>query len=195
MVALGFLNMPLLAALEEGLLDRYARGPSPFEAAVTAAVVEEIARVTLVALAWAASRRKFNDPLDGLVYGCMVGLGMALWESLVRVEGLERGASLPPAEVVRVFGHMVLGGIAAFPLGPHRVRHPGAILWWMPCLGGAMLLHFIVDYVSLSAREPGRPGPMASALVSVAMLFGIAGFGALVTRGSEWSKAMFSKGK
>lgn len=190
-VLLGAGTMPLLGALEYGILGAPAGSDSPWRSAAVASLVEEGARVVLVALIWALSRRRFNDPLDGLVYGCMAGLGMALWESVDYLRD-HPGAGLPAAEVVRVTGHMVLGGIAAFPLGPLRVRRKGAAWWFVPCMAAALALHFIVDGIALSAEEPGYPGPLPSAAAAAAMLGGLVFFHFLVVRATAWSRAIFA---
>jgi RsiW-degrading membrane proteinase PrsW (M82 family) len=124
---LGFIAMRLVAPLELRALG-WVSGGAPAEAAV-AAILEEGARVLAVVLIAVTLPRQFDDPMDGIIYGSIVGLGMSVEESLYVLRtpmGVER--LLYPFEVVRLLGHLVMGGIAGFGVGLLRVasiRAPG----------------------------------------------------------------------
>ncbi|HEY7088815.1 MAG TPA: PrsW family glutamic-type intramembrane protease [Tepidisphaeraceae bacterium] len=97
--------------------------------AATIALIEEGGKLfTVLFLAFVLLRKLFNDPMDGLIYGQLVGLGMAVEESLLYL-------SLSPAtpqtlgiEIVRLFAHSLMGGIIGFAIGlgcrpDHRREH------------------------------------------------------------------------
>src|SRR3546814_11343121 len=55
---------------------------SVFSAIVQAPVVEEVAKGLGVFLIYLAARRSFNGPVDGIVYGALVGAGFAFTENI-----------------------------------------------------------------------------------------------------------------
>ena len=157
--------------------------------ALLAAAIEELGKVGVVAAIALLDRRDFNDPLDGLIYGSVAGLGAALEESV----GFLRGAAhtpalLPGSEVVRIAGHLVMGGIGAFGLGALRLRRPRAWAWLLSSFAAAVALHFLWDWMSLSPVEQALQALRASAL----MLGGLLLWRRLVTIGLSWSQAVFA---
>ena len=103
-------------------------------------------------------RRHFNDPLDGLVYGTLGGLGMAMEESLLYI-GLsaDKDALLLGAEVVRLFAHSLMGGLLGFAVGltlrpprcprgsPQRRRK---VVLPLTCVAVALVVHFCWNYIA-----------------------------------------------
>lgn len=87
--------------------------------AILAALLVVIGLATLVP-------RQFNDPMDGIIYGSLIGVGMAIDESVFFLGlGADPAAPLPPAEIIRVTGHLVMGGITGFAIGMARMRMKG----------------------------------------------------------------------
>jgi RsiW-degrading membrane proteinase PrsW (M82 family) len=155
--------------------------------ALVAAVAEEVLKLATVLAMAAAARRHFNDPMDGVIYGSMAGLGMALEESVAHLSLGTHGAALPPAEVVRLCGHLVMGGIGSFGVGGAllgRTAWPGALAGG---LVGAISLHFGWDSVALRAEAAGGPLTRHSLAAALIMLSGLVLYGALVSRASRWS--------
>jgi RsiW-degrading membrane proteinase PrsW (M82 family) len=74
---LGGTAMWLAGLVESWTLDWSGLTSRPAIAALAAAV-EETAKVLVVAAVALSARKAFNDPLDGLIYGSLAGLGMAL---------------------------------------------------------------------------------------------------------------------
>lgn len=166
---------------------------APTTIATVAATHEELARfIVVLLLAW-LFRRQVNDPMDGLIYGSMVGLGMAVNESLFYLDLIPpRTSFLPPGEFVRLMGHLVMGGIGGFGVGVAVMRNRRA--WWVVpgCLAIAMLLHFLWDWIAFtSAQRPGREPLHIVGAISV-MLFGLLFYGMLVVVGSDWSRRIFA---
>jgi RsiW-degrading membrane proteinase PrsW (M82 family) len=170
------------------------RAPAAQIAAI-AAGVEELARLAIVLALACGLPRHFNDPMDGLVYGSLAAIGMALEETTVAVA---RESTLPlgevlPVEIVRLFGHTVMGGITGFGVG--MVRRHGRGRSWIWIAAGSMLagmaIHFLWDYVALAgAMYVGAETwtvPASIALMAVSIVL----YGVLVILGSRSSRAVF----
>lgn len=161
--------------------------------ALMAALLEELGKVAVVATIAFLDRRDFNDPLDGLVYGSVAGLGAAVEESVGFLRGAVHAPTLlPGSEVVRIAGHLVMGGIGAFGLGALRRERPRALAWVAGGFGAAVALHFLWDWMSLRAvpMPPAQRALPAAAL----MLGGLVVWRKLVTIGLYWSRAVFAPG-
>jgi RsiW-degrading membrane proteinase PrsW (M82 family) len=169
--------------------------PTPLGLAGAAALVEESAKLLVVAGFALFARRIFNDPMDGLIYGSLAGLGAALEEAVAVLRATPRaGALLPPEELVRLCGHLVFGGIAGFGVGAARLR----LFRWPRALAGgfvgASALHFGWDVIALRA-EMAPLGPRREPLFAAGwMLLGLLLYGRLVVVASAWSQAIFSPG-
>ncbi len=161
-------------------------------ALLAASYEETLKLVTVVALAVMA--RSFNDPMDGLIYGSMAGLGAALEEGIAVLRAAPgSGGVLPPEELVRLSGHLVMGGIGGFGVGClvyRDGRWPRAVA---ASFLAALLLHFGWDLAALHAETV--PGVDRDALLSAAlMLAGFLLYGRLVVLGSRWSQQVFAPG-
>jgi RsiW-degrading membrane proteinase PrsW (M82 family) len=161
--------------------------------AAVAAVQEELAKLAVVAIIAFVAPRQFNDPMDGLIYGSMAGLGMAVEESSYFLRHPPfAGTALPPTELVRICGHLVMGGIGGFPLGMARMRMkrwPSALVL---CFGAAVGMHFAWDWDALAAEDvvsPWRTGALVLLVLS-----GLGLYGALVELGCGWSRQVFAPG-
>jgi RsiW-degrading membrane proteinase PrsW (M82 family) len=155
-----------------------------------AASHEELAKALVVLLIAVCFRRAFNDPMDGLIYGSFAGLGAAIDESIYVIRDVGPGEGLPPSEVVRVLGHLVMGGIGGSGLGLMRLRW-----WWalsaLASLALAMGLHFGWDVVAVPANDELRMTPAQRAVASSIMLGGMGIYWGMVHVGSRLSRAMF----
>ena len=122
-IVLGALGMRLVGAIE---LVSLVLVDSHVAAAALAALHEEAARLLMVIAIALVFRSQFNDPMDGIVYGSMVGLGMALEESFYLLGLLEApDVLLLPVELVRLFGHLVMAGIVGSPSASLAHTFPG----------------------------------------------------------------------
>ena len=189
-VAAGGVGMRLVGAVELWSLDFVG---SIWAIAALAALHEEMARFVLVFGIAALFPRQFNDPMDGLVYGSMVGLGMALEESFYLLGLLKApGPITLPLELVRLAGHLVMGGIVGFGLGLARVSIPG----WKPklvqCFLIATAIHFVWDWIALTAPDSAPLSTFQTVASVAVMLFGMLFYGALVHEGSVLSKRRFA---
>jgi RsiW-degrading membrane proteinase PrsW (M82 family) len=195
--ALGFGVMRLVGAAEEGTIGALGVGGTSIGViAAVAATHEELAKLAVVAAILIALPGQFNDPLDGILYGSIVGLGMAVEESIFYLGFVETANGvLPTGEMVRLLGHPIMGGIGGFALGmiPARRRR------WPVALAGGLVaavgLHFLWNYVAL--RSASRGGPTVWTPVSSAALMasGMLVYGALVSVGARWSQRIFDSGQ
>ena len=162
--------------------------------AAVAALEEELMKLLVVVAIALLARREFNDPMDGLIYGSMAGLGMAVEESVYYMRQLPPGKLLlPPAELVRVSGHLVMGGISGFALGMAALRRERWPLVLIACFCAATTLHFGWDWIVLSA--PGAALGTREAWSGAAlMLAGLLLYGALTAIASEQSHRLFAPG-
>lgn len=192
-VALGYGAMAALAHVEDWTLNAVAApDDSPLPPALVAASHEELAKLLVVVLIALAARRQFNDAMDGLIYGALAGLGMALEESVAILRELHMRWPLPNGEIARLFGHMIMGGIGGFGVGLAAVKFRG---WPVKLLGGlltAMALHFFWDWLCAPSLGPCEPCLWRNWLAVGIMLSGLVIFGALVRVGSELSRLRFA---
>jgi RsiW-degrading membrane proteinase PrsW (M82 family) len=191
-VGLGAGAMATAGILEEWTF-RGERITGELAIAATAALEEESLKLLVVGVIALLFRRDFNDPMDGLIYGSMSGLGMALEESIHLLRASHAtGPFPPPVELVRLFGHVVMGGISGFPLGLARVGRPRWPWALLGCVLAAIGLHSAWDWLSLTAPASGELRPGQAALGSLLMLAGMALYGALVDFGSHRSHDLFA---
>jgi RsiW-degrading membrane proteinase PrsW (M82 family) len=120
--------------------------------------IEEPFKLGAVVCVMFAVRRCFDEPDDGLLYGAMVGLGAAAYESRAFVDL----AQIPEIELVaqnvaRVLSHPVLTAIAAAPLGLRKVPRLRRWAWVLvvPTLGLSMSMHFAWNAMSVLAEAEG----------------------------------------
>jgi len=193
-VGLGAGAMGLAGHVEAWVLAGLARAGLLHVAAV-AALVEEALKLLVVAAVALLARREFDDAMDGVVYGSMAGLGAALEESVFYsrlVPGM--APSLPAAELVRLWAHVVLGGIVGFPVGFWRTR-PGRSAGG--ALGGLLVvvvLHFGWDALVLSVPDGAVPS-VPQTLGGLGLMLGsLALYGRLVAIASARSRQEFAPG-
>lgn len=125
-----------------------------FTKAATIALIEEGGKLfTVLLLAVVLLRRQFNDPMDGLIYGRLAGLGMAVEESLLYLSLSPPTLQTLGVEIVRLIAHSLMGGIVGFAIGlgarpcGQRRYHPRLVLL---CLALSTTLHFAWNVVAYS---------------------------------------------
>ena len=183
MIVIGHVELFTLNRLDEHTIVRIA--------AIAATHEEGIRLLVVVGLALFIPSQ-FNDPMDGIIYGSLVGLGMALDESVAFLAGTEEAAVLPRSEVIRLLGHLVLGGITGFGVGMFRMRMAGWLAASIGCISFSMLMHFLWDVIALRSEELGHSPPLVT-MASVALIVGgMVFYGFLVVLASEWSRRVFA---
>jgi RsiW-degrading membrane proteinase PrsW (M82 family) len=162
--------------------------------AMVAAGYEELARLAIVGLIAVAFRRQFHDPMDGLVFGALTGLGMALEESLFFV-GLasEPGLELIGTEAVRLLLHVMLGGLTALGVGlvANRGRQGMGVL--TAGLSVSIALHWSWDALVGLPQLADEVASLALRSQAIGlMLATMALFGGAVVLASRWSREVFA---
>ena len=197
LVAAGLLGMGAMALI--GRVEAFTLGLigpdqwSDIAVSAVAATHEELARLLVVAAIALVLPGQFNDPMDGIIYGSIVGLGMAVDESLFFL-GLwdSDGPLLPATEIIRLTGHLVLGGITGFAIGMARMSMPRWPAVLAGCLTVSIGLHFLWDWIAFSASRVGVMAWWQTLGAIAVMLSGIYFYGMLAARGSHWSQKVFA---
>ena len=125
--------------------------PPAFSSVVQAPIVEEIAKGLGVLLIFAFARRAFDGPVDGIVYGALIGAGFALTENVqyFAISYLEGGPGQVASTfflraVLSPFAHVMFTCLTgfAFGLAARRGLSTGAALrYGIPGVIGAIVLH------------------------------------------------------
>ena len=163
--------------------------------ALIASVFEEASKLAVVVVIWLVFRRWFNDPMDGIVYGALAGLGFALEESRFYLNLALSVSPQPPLadlfgqEATRLILHFLTGGIGGFGLGliATQIRKGKRML--VGWVAAAFLIHFLWDYAC--GLPQGTNDAIFRRFSAVAlMLFALALFGIAVRIGNLWSAAV-----
>ena len=143
------LGVDLLITMAFGPADSPAR--EVFAAVVQAPIVEEVAKGIGVFLIFVTARRAFDGPIDGIVYGGLVGAGFAFTENIqyFAISFIEGGAAdLTTTFFVRgilsPFAHVMFTSVTGFALGiaaRRGLRGGQAVGPWVLGMIGAIALH------------------------------------------------------
>jgi RsiW-degrading membrane proteinase PrsW (M82 family) len=143
------LGVDLLLTLALGVDGSVAR--DVFRTVLQAPVVEEVAKGLGVFLIFATARRAFDGPVDGIVYGALVGAGFAFTENIQYfaisfIEGgpAETSATFFLRGILSPFAHVMFTSVTGFALGlaARRGMPAGQALGpWLVGLAGAIALH------------------------------------------------------
>ncbi len=122
-----------------------------FRAVVQAPVVEEFAKGLGVYLIFLVARRAFDGPVDGIVYGALVGAGFAFTENIqyFAISFIEGGVADTTATffvrgILSPFAHVMFTSVTGFALGlaARRGASAGRAFGpWMLGMTGAIALH------------------------------------------------------
>ncbi|HEX5729375.1 PrsW family intramembrane metalloprotease [Microbacterium sp.] len=149
-VAVGItLGFDLLISMVLGVDDSLAR--DAFAAVVQAPIVEEFAKGLGVYVIFVTARRAFDGPVDGVVYGALIGAGFAFTENIqyFAVSFLEGGVEDVSVTffvrgILSPFAHVMFTSITGFALGlaaRRGVSAGRAVGPWLLGMLGAMSLH------------------------------------------------------
>ncbi len=190
-IALGAGAMWLAGLVEDRALRAWQ--PDPLGIAAVASGAEELMKLLVVIAVSILARREFDDPMDGIVYGSMAGLGAALEESVFYQRGaLSLHTLVPAAELVRLWAHVVLGGIVGFALGFWRETPGRSALAALGGLALAVSLHFGWDAIVLTAPGGVALGAARTVAGLVLMIGSLALYGRLVVMASARSRRQFA---
>src|SRR5688500_10703081 len=199
--------MWLVGLTEDFVLRQMQLRPDALAAkAAVVAVAEETAKLLVVLSIALLFRRHFNDPLDGVIYGTLCGLGTAVEESLLYISLAQPTVLAFGAEVVRLLAHSLMGGVVGFAVGfavalpPRRgagvaarrgvdgtrppTRRPKLAA---VCVLVAMLVHFAWNYLAYQSHHP----PVLRGVLMLLMLTLMMLWGAMAALAAEKSRLLF----
>ena len=143
------LGVDLVLSMVFGARDSYAA--EVFQTVVQAPIVEEFAKGLGVLIVYAIGRRAFDGPVDGIVYGALVGAGFAFTENIqyFAVSWIEGGVGETSTTffvrgIMSPFAHVMFTSVTGFALGLAARRGATtrqAVGPWLVGLAGAILLH------------------------------------------------------
>jgi len=124
-----------------------------FAMSIAAPVFEELFKGAGVLAIAIAFRHEFDNILDGIIYGAIVGLGFAWFENILYYHsmGTEQGfSSMAELAVARgvyhgIAGHATFTALTGVGLGIARVQREGLVRWFWPLAGLSLgiLSHFM----------------------------------------------------
>ena len=159
--------------------------------ALLAGTLEELAKLAVPVGVLLLVRKHFNDPMDGLIYGSMAGLGAALFEGVwwQWFAPAQEGAGLVATHgpnAIRLVMHTIWGGIIAFSLGLIVMNKPWR-LQLAKAVALVMLIHIAWDYfVGFVPEQQIRHRLIAALLIGTSVVW----YGLLVVRANKWSRSM-----
>ncbi|MFN2272010.1 MAG: PrsW family intramembrane metalloprotease [Anaerolineae bacterium] len=119
-------------------------------ASVVAPITEELFKALALVLLFLFFRKEIDSPFDGIIYGCMAGLGFAAVENVLYlgVQALESGVvGVVVLSILRVFifglNHPMFTGLTGWGIAQARISRNWAVKITAPFvgLGLAMLAH------------------------------------------------------
>ena len=143
------------------------------ELAIVAPIVEEAVKAIILVVLFLVSRREFDNVLDGVVYGALVGLGFAFVENILYLSaaGMQFGTDrMIQLWLLRagLFGlnHSMFTAFTGAALGYARSVHLGWQRGFVASLGlgGAMVMHSLHNTLVLmtgALAEGGRGSSLA----------------------------------
>jgi RsiW-degrading membrane proteinase PrsW (M82 family) len=159
------------------------------------ALYEELTRLVLVGAIAVLFPKEFDDPMDGIIYGAIIGLGMGVEESFSLLNLMASpNVVMLPVELVRLCGHLVMGGICGFGFGIVRMRMAGGPRALCVSFAIAFALHFGWDWIALASPDGSSLTVVRTLLAIAIMLSGMIVFGMMVHLGSRLSRELLAPG-
>lgn len=183
-------------------------GAEPVRFALIASVTEEALKLACVIAVAVMLRRVFNDPVDGIIYGSVVGFGCAIEESIAYFyEPVSRPWG-PGPEVIRVMGHLIFGGLGGFGVGLivcNTVSRRRAWLLFVLGFSTALLLHFLWDVLASGMVMRAQPTNTDRVLQISLMFVGLIAYAAALKlawtdacrafEGEHWKRLLWAPTK
>lgn len=155
----------LFGAVAQGVLgDEAVSGQ--LTASISAPFIEELTKGAALLVIFLFFRKEFDNVMDGIVYGAIVGLGFAAFENFMYYTGQGSVGEVFLLTYMRgivgsIGSHACYTAITGVGFGLFRVMRKGALRWLMPpmMLGLAMFVHFAWNtFVGLFITEGAGAG-------------------------------------
>lgn len=183
-------------------------GAEPVRFALIASVTEEVLKLACVLTVAVMLSRVFNDPVDGIIYGSVVGFGCAIEESIAYFYVPVSRPWGPGPEVIRVMGHLIFGGLGGFGVGLivcKTITRRRAWLFFALGLSAALLLHFLWDVLASRMLLRSQPTNADRVLQCSLMLVGLIAYAAALKfawadacrafKGEHWKRLLWAPTK
>ena len=139
----------------EIFLDRFAGntiGEVALSAFIGVALVEELGKF-LVLRFYAYTRKSFDEPLDGIVYGVMIGMGFATLENILYVQKFGLATGLVRM-LMSVPAHATFGVIMGYHVGKAKFDQRNAFRLLVLGLMWAVMFHGLYDFFLFLQGNP-----------------------------------------
>ncbi len=117
------------------------------------ALVEELSKFIFIR-GILYSNKNFNEPLDGIVYAVMVGMGFATAENILFIWNGDGGTAL-----IRMFSaipaHAMFAVLMGYLLGKAKFKRKKEVYYSVMALAVATLFHGVYDYFLFISFVPG----------------------------------------
>lgn len=171
-VGCGFGGMWLIGQVDDWLVRSPCVASVLLVKAAAIALAEEGGKLaTILLLAITLFRRKLVTPLDGLLIGQMVGLGMALSESTLYLKLEPQTLQTLGMEVVRLFAHSLMAGVVGFGVGCLKISGPTSqrLHRLLLCVGLTTAIHFAWNAIAYGQRA-GLPAHLIPMLLMLTLM-------------------------
>lgn len=99
--------------------------------------------------------KNFNEPLDGIVYSVMVGMGFATAENLIYVFQGGGGGAAILRMLTAIPAHALFAVLTGYWLGKAKFKHKRELFYSLVALGVATAFHGTYDYFLFISFIPG----------------------------------------
>lgn len=115
----------------------------------------------LIVLRW----KKFDEPVDGIVYSAMIALGFASYENLIYLP-FEEGIALLGRSLATPLTHTVFAWIWGYPVGMARLKGKNTLFAFLVFFPLSAAAHGLFDYLNLA------PGLRIGSALLILVLWG-----------------------
>ena len=160
---------------------------------LTSAPLQTAAKLAVPVAILLLIRKHFTDPMDGLIYGSLAGLGAAFSESIWYsfIATMPEPATLLHAQgpsAIRFMLHTVWGGIAGYALGLVLMKKPYR-RQLLQSLGVVLVLQVLWDLFLGYAPDGPETGGQRT-VTALVLGASVVWYGLLIVQANKWSRSL-----